>query len=105
MRKSMKSVVKRYNIIKRDTDLTISFKWFREADTGFLNGSNGIKKEDSKGSKTGAERQRGYGGKHQHLWLRKYFLRGELNLIKDSSSSAFSGIGAEVIHWELKRET
>ena len=105
MRKSMKSVVKRYNIIKRDTDLTISFKWFREADTGFLNGSNGIKKEDSKGSKTGVERQRGYGGKHQHLWLRKYFLFEENWNLTRLVVLPFLVSGQKLSIGSLKRET
>ena len=96
---------KAIQLYKEGYRLTRSFKWFREADTGFLNSSNGIKKEDSKGSKTGVEHQRGSGGKHQNLWLGKYFLFGENWNLTRLVVLPFLVSGQKLFTGSLKRET
>jgi len=69
----MRSVVKRYNCIKKDTVLTKYASWFKEAKAGFPNGFVDIKNRGVMVSKTKVEFQNGYGEKRLSIWLKKYF--------------------------------
>lgn len=103
IKKNMKNGIKRYRCIRRVTDTIRYFSWYKGVVDGCINGLSDTKKVGTKVSEIAAVHRDEFGEKFLDDWLNKILsLREELEAHK-TRRSAFSGIGAEVIHWELEQ--
>lgn len=99
----MKNVVKQYSFKKKDTDSIRYFNWLKGVRVGSPNGFTGIRNKVLRVSKTQVVHQREFREKTLERIVKKILsIRDELESHK-TRRSAFSGIGAEVIHWELEQ--
>ena len=86
----MKSGIKQYGCIKRDTDSIKYFSWYKGVVDGCINGLADTKNTGTKASEIAVAHRPARIG-----------TGGEELETHQTRRSAFSGIGAEVIHWEL----
>lgn len=68
----MKNVAKQYNFIIKGADSAKYSGWFKGARVGLLNGLTDLKKKGLMVLKTEAVHRRGYGGRLQSVWLKRY---------------------------------